>query len=255
MSGFQHKLFFGQGRVFSRPVDSTGAWRWWGDLSALGFGGTTEKVDHKESFSGQKGKLVDFPIGGDFNLNGTLHQLDSDGLVQLLNGRKTTIAGGTVTGEPLPADLAVGDYIKLDKPYNVSALTIVDSTPTTPVAFAPANYELQAAHGGLEILSIPGSGITPPFKASYTHAGGTQVAFFADKPPVLQLRYECLNLATGKPMLVEFYKVSTEIMQELALITSGNTVAGLPFSAALLMDTSKPASGALGQYGRIVEIN
>ena len=253
---FKHQLYFGQGRVFSRPVGSTAAWRFWGDMSALTVGGTTEKVSHTESFSGQKGKLADFAIGGDRTLGGTLHQLDTDTLVQLLNGRVSTIAGGTVTGEALPANLAAGDYIKLDKPYNVSALSIVDSTPSTPVALAPANYDLQAAHGALEILNIPTSGLTPPFKASYTYAGAKQVALFADTPKQLQLRYEGTNLADdGAPVIVEFYKVSTELLQELALITSGNAVAGIPFNAAVLMDTSKPATGALGQYGRFVQID
>lgn len=252
---FKHKLFFGQGRVFSRPVGTDGKWRWWGDVSALTTGGTTEKVTHSESFSGQKGKLADFPIGGDRTLAGTLHQLDQPALVQLLNGRVSSIAGGSVTAEPLPAGLVVGDYIKLDKPYNVSALTITDSTPSTPATIPPTAYDLDAAHGSLEILSLP-VGAVQPFKAAYTHAGAEQVALFANTPPNLQLRYEGINLADGgSPVIVEFYKVSTQLLQELALITSGNAVAAMPFNAEILMDTSKPANGALGQFGRFVSIN
>lgn len=252
---FQHQLYFGQGRVFSRPVGTTGPWRWWGDMSALNFGGTTEKVKHQESFSGQKGTLADFAIGGDRTLSGTLHQLDQEALVQLLNGRVSTTAGGTVTGEPLPADLVVGDYIKLDKPYNVSSLVITDGTPTTPKTLPTSAYELSATHGSLEILNLPND-VVQPFKAAYTYAGAKEVALFADTPKQLQLRYEGINLANGgAPVIVEFYKVSTELLQELALITSGNSVAGIAFNAAILMDPSKPASGTLGQYGRFVEIN
>lgn len=247
--------YYGQGRVFSRPKGAaSAAWRWWGDVSALSFGGTEENVAHRESYSGQRNPVRSFGIGGDRTLSGTIHQLDVAALAELLRGTVSTIAAGSVSGEELPEDIAAGDVIKLDLPYNVSALVITDSTGS-PVTVDPVNYELDAAFGSIEFLTIPG-GAVQPFKAAYTHLGARQVSFFSAAPQEIELRYEGVNLAEGNaPVIAEFYKVKTGPLQTLALITSGNTVAGTEFSAEALADSSKPRSGPMGQFGRFVEIN
>lgn len=258
MSQTVETYYYGQGRLFSRPKGSAGngGWTWWGDVSALQFGGTDESAAHKESYSGTKSTVRKFSIGGDRTLSGTLHQVDTAALARLLRGTVSEIAPGTVTGEAFPATVVVGDTIKLDKPYNVTDLVITDSTSGTPVTLTPEHYELFASHGSIQILSIPSSGITQPFQAAYKHAGARQVAFFTAPPQELELRYEGINLAEGNaPVIAEFYKVSTQPLQELALITSGNDLAGIAFEAEALLDSSKPISGALGRFGRFVQIN
>ncbi|MNC84108.1 hypothetical protein D3C75_1384530 [compost metagenome] len=63
-----------------------------------------------------------------------------------------------------------------------------------------------------------------------------------------------MNLAEGgAPVVMELYKLAPGLLSELALITEGTEVAGLPVTFAALLDTSKPASGDLGQFGRIVQ--
>ena len=245
--------FYGQGKLYSRLKGVSGAWRWWGDVSALTFGGTDEKVSHKESYSGQKASVRSFSIGGDRTLSGTIHQIDVDSLAELLRGDVSTIAGGSVSAELLPADLVAGDVVKLDKPYNVSDLVIVDSTGT-PVTLDPENYDLEAPFGSIQMLTIPG-GAMQPFKAAYEYLGGRQVSFFSRTPKDIELRYEGINLAEGgAPIIAEFYRVSSAPLQQLALITSGNDVAGTEFSAEALLDSSKPVSGPLGRFGRYVQI-
>jgi hypothetical protein len=63
------------------------------------------------------------------------------------------------------------------------------------------------------------------------------VAFFNAPPKEMQLRYEGINLAEGNaPVIAEFYKISTAPLQELALITSGNELAGMAYEAECLAD-------------------
>jgi hypothetical protein len=246
--------FYGQGKVYSRPYGSTdsGGWRWWGDVSALTFGGTEETASHKESYSGMKAKVREFSLGVDYSLTATLHQIDADALALVLRGTVSAINSGSVTAEALGA-LAAGDVIKLAHPYRVSSLVITDSAGT-PATLAPANYDLNVATGSLEILNVP-AGLTAPFFAAYQYAGGRQVSFMTAPPKDVEFRYEGINLAENNaPVIVEFYRVSTQMLQELALITSGNDVAGMEFNAAPLLDGSKPANGALGQYGRFIEV-
>ena len=258
MSKTIETYFYGQGRVFLRPAGSTGngGWRWAGDVSTLTFGGTDETASHKESYSGQKSKVRSFSIGGDRTIKGTWHQVDAVTIAELLRGTVSEIAAGTVTAEPFPATIAVGDVIKLDKPYNVSDLVITDSTGS-PVTLAPEHYDFFAEHGSLELLSLPTAPApSQPFKAAYKHAGARQVAFFNAAPKEMQLRYEGVNLAEGNaPVIAEFYKTSTAPLQELALITSGNELAGMAYEAECLADSTRPTNGPLGRFGRYVAIN
>lgn len=258
MSKTVESYFYGQGRIFLRPAGSTGngGWRWVGDMSTLTFGGTDETAGHKESYSGQKAKVRSFSIGGDRTLKGTIHQMDTTILAELLRGTVSEIAAGTVTAEAFPTTIAVGDVIKLDKPYNVSDLVITDSA-STPMTLAPVNYDFYAEHGSLELLSLPSApALTQPFKAAYKHAGARQVAFFNAAPKLMQMRYEGVNLAEGNaPVIAEFYKISTAPLQELALITSGNDLAGMAYEAECLADSTRPANGPLGRFGRYVAIN
>ena len=258
MSKTVETYYYGNGRVFSRPFGTkgNGGWGWWGDVSALSFGGTDETASHKESYSGQKSEVRSFSIGGERTLKMTAHQVDPNSLAQHLRGTVTDIAAGSVTGELFPATVAVGDVIKLDKPYNVSDLVITDSSGA-PVTLDPVHYDAFLEHGSIELLSLPSApGLTQPFKAAYKQAGARQVAFFNSAPQIIQLRYEGINLAEGNaPVIAEFYKVSTTPLQEWALITNGNDLAGSSIDAKCLADSTRPASGPLGRFGRYVAIN
>lgn len=250
----QETYYYGQGKVYSRVHGSNGPWRWWGDLSALTFGGASEKVKHKESYSGSKATVRSFPIGKEMTLKGTLHQLDSDALAQQLWGAKSAIAGGSVTGETFPDDLVVGDIVKLDNAgitsaSGVSTLVVTDSAGTPATLTRGTHYNADDRFGSVEILSL--GAFTQPFKAAYTHAGGTQVNFMTQAQPIIEFRYEGINLAEDNaPVIVEFYKAATDTLEELALISDGTDVAGTSFSAEVLLDSSKPVGGDLGQFGR-----
>jgi hypothetical protein len=88
------------------------------------------------------------------NDQGHLAPGDPVTIAELLRGTIAEIAAGTVTGEVFPATVAVGDVIKLDKPYNVSDLVITDSAGS-PVTLDPEHYDAFLEHGSIELLSCP----------------------------------------------------------------------------------------------------
>jgi hypothetical protein len=248
----QEKYYYGQGKVFSRPYGSGSAWRWWGDVSKLSYGGQSEKVKHKESFSGSKSTTRNFTIGKEMTVNATLHQLDGNALAENLWGLASDIASGSVTGEVLPNPLVAGDIIKLDYP-GVSSLVLTDSAGT-PATYGAGNYSHDGRFGSIEIITPP-SGLTYPIKAAYSHAAGKRVNFLSQPQPILEFKYEGLNLAEGNaPVIFHFYKMATETLKELALITDGNDVAGVEISAEVLLDSSKPYDGVLGQFGQFIQV-
>jgi len=248
------KFFYGQGKVYSRPIGVVGAkWRWWGDVSALSGQASIEKVEHKESHSGFKTLVRSFPNSTVMNLSGTMHQLDTASLAEMLGGIVTTVAAGSKTGEVL-GTVAAGDIIKLEH-AGVSSLVITDSLGS-PATIDDDHYVHDPRFGHLEFLTLPSSPApTMPLKAAYSYAGEKYVSFLRKVLGTIELRYEGINLAEGgAPVIAEFYKVQAEPLQELALITDGTDVAGFPFSCGVLLDSSKPASGDLGQFGRYREI-
>ncbi|MDR1890114.1 MAG: hypothetical protein LBQ81_12180 [Zoogloeaceae bacterium] len=248
------QYYFGQGRLWSRPYGSSNPadWRWWGDISQLDVAGETENIEHKESYSGQRNKVRSISLGSSMTITGTLHQVDTLALAELLYGAASEIASAAITGEPL-GTVEVGDMIRLDNP-GVSSLEITDSA-VTPVTLAPEHYVLDADFGVIEIVSLPATAPTWPLKASYQAAGGKQVNFFTQPQPNLELKYEGVNLAENMaPVQVHFYKVATQPLQGLALIQNGNELAGNQFTLDVLSDTAKPMSGPLGRMGRFIQV-
>lgn len=253
----EETYFYGQGKVEAAPIVNgvIGKWRWIQDVSAMSIKLAVEKVEHKESFSGQKALVRSFPIGKTATVDMTLHSIGPDNLGMTLYGKVVTKAAGTVTGEVLPAALVAGDLITLANP-GVSDVVITDSA-ATPVVLDEQYYALPAdgAYGEVQILSLPLPAPTQPFKAAYGYAATKQVGMFTAPQPTVALRYKGINLAEGgAPVIVELYKVATDPLQELALISDGNSVAGMQISGGILLDTSRPATGDLGQFGRIIQL-
>ena len=249
--------YYGQGVISLAIRDAVtgvpGPYRDIGDVSAFTVKLTTEKVEHKESRTGQKGLARSFPVGKTATIDMTMHQLDPDNLSLTLYGTVVNTAGGTVTAESLPADLVVGNEVRLANP-GVSELVITDSTPTTPKTLVlDTDYGVNPAFGRVTILNV--TGLVQPFKAAYTYAARKAVGMFTAAQPNIALRYEGVNLAENNaPVIAEYYKVAPDPLQELALITSGNDVAGMAVTAPILLDSTKPATGPLGQYGSITQV-
>ncbi len=246
--------YYGKGKIWARPYGVVNAkWRWYGDVSEATMKASVEKVQHLESYSGSSGLVRDFPLSKALSVDLKLHQLDTDGLADLVYGTVTTVASGAVANEPLPT-VAAGDTVKLEF-AGVSSLVITDSAGS-PVTIAGSNYVLDDRFGSIDFTSLPSSPApTQPLKASYTRASQKQLALLTKAQPIIQFRYEGLNLAENNaPTIWEIYKMSTGVLSELALISSGTDVSGVPVSLAALLDSSKPATGALGQFGRMVTV-
>lgn len=249
--------FYGQGKVWSRRLNPAGGgqakWRWWGDVSQLTLAMELEKLQHRESYSGNKGIARDFPISKAMTVNATAHQLDTDSLAELVYGATSAVDAGSVVGESL-GTVAAGDTLKLDF-TGVSDLVVTDSAGS-PVTVADTHYVLDGRFGSLEFLTLPTSPApTMPLLAAYDHAANKQVNLLTQAQPIIEFRYEGINLAENNaPVVIELYRMSTDPLQELALINNDTSLSGVPIACAALIDTSKPATGPLGQFGRIIQL-
>lgn len=247
------QYFLGQGKVFIASRDSAGkpqAQRWLGDVSAAKFGLKSTTADHKESYSGQRSLAKKIVTGKDATIDLTLMEISQDNLALALYGKPTSIATGSITGEQLPPDLIVGDRVSL-KYLKVSTVVITDSTPVTPLTVGALKYDLDAEFGAITFKDV--SALVQPFKVAYTHAALDNVSVFTAPQPEVFLRYEGINLAEGNaPIVLELYKVNTEPLKDLSLIT--DKIADMNITAAVLIDSTKPVDDEFGQFGRILQV-
>lgn len=249
--------YYGQGKLYLAIIAANGVrqnWRWVGDVSALSGALQEEVISHTESYSGKKARVREFGISPQLNMTATLHSLDTDNLTLFSQGTATSEDAGAVTGETLPTGLQPGDVVGLEYP-GVSNLVLTDSADPA-VTLDEEHFLLDPRFGSIELLSLPTPAPTQPFVAAYSHAASKQVAFLsATARSNVALRYEGINLAEGgAPVVMELYKLAPGLLQELSMITAGTQVAGMQVALNTLLDTSKPANGPLGQYGRIIQV-
>lgn len=248
--------FYGQGEFELAEImadGSLGPYLWMGDVSELSGTLSQTPIPHRESYSGKKAKVREFFTELGMDWTATLHRLDVDNVARFTLGKMSTTTAGTVTGEAFPTGVVVNDVIQLDH-VNVSNLVITDSlTPTPATLTLGTHYEFDL-YGDVRILALPSTPApTEPLLAAYSYGAYSQAAFLAGERKNYAMRFKGINLAENdQRCLVEVYKVSPGLLQTLALITSGNQLAGAPVTFSSLLDTSKPADGPLGQYGRYV---
>ncbi len=156
-----------------------------------------------------------------------------------------------MTDEPVGgATPVVGDRYFLAHP-KVSALVVVDSAGTPATLTLGTHYTADTDFGSIQFLDF--TGLTAPYKASYTYGVATEIGIFTQPLPERYLRLEGLNTAQANAkVLVELYRVAFDPLKELSLISDEYNK--FEMEGSLLADTTKPYDALLGQFGRIVQL-
>jgi hypothetical protein len=245
--------FSGQGRVFIGSRDSAGnpaGLAFVGNVPDLKVSLSVDTLEHQESQFGQR--LTDLQLiktkKGEFAC--TLEELIQSNLELALYGSTTAVVAGTVTAEVLANPVTVGSLYLLAK-QNVSGVVIKDST-ATPKTLPPAQYLVNAKYGSLAINDkTTGGPYVEPFKADYAYGAANVTAMFTQPLPERWVRFEGLNTAdSNREVLIDLYRVATSPTKDLSVI--GNDLMKFELSGQVLADLTKPATGQLGQFGRIV---
>lgn len=245
--------FSGQGRVYIGARDALGnpqGLAYVGNVPELKVSLSVETIEHQESQSGQR--LTDLQLiktkKGEFAC--TLEELIPENLALALYGSTTQVTPGTVTGEALPNPVTVGRLYVLAK-QNVSSVVIKDSS-ATPKTLPASQYSVNAKHGSIVINdTTTGGPYTEPFKVDYAYGTASHMAMFTQALPERWIRFEGLNTADGnREVVIDLYRVAINPAKELSIIT--DDLLKFELSGQVLADLTKPASGDLGQFGRIV---
>jgi len=245
--------FNGQGKLSIAALDANGvpgAFRWLGNVPDFAPAFETSKVEHKESWSGQKLTDKNLPTENKASFSATLEDWSKENLAFATKGTIGSIEAGTVTDEMSPAELVSGDIWALKNP-KISALTIVDSTGS-PVTLDSDNFEADLNFGTVTMKDM--TGLTLPLKASYTKTAVDLVTFFTEGVREVALRFEGVNVADGnKRVLVELYRIATDPTQELPLITEA--FGQFTVEGNCLIDATKGDDPLYGKFGRMVYVD
>lgn len=245
--------FSGQGKLFVATLVNgiPGQFRWLGNVPDFKPSFDTSKIEHKESYSGQR--LLDKVITTENKAKVTaeLEDWSKENLALAVRGAVNAVAAGTVTTgapETSPAGLVAGSIWAL-KHQKVSAVVIKDSA-ATPVTVDTADYVVDPDFGTVTIIDV--TGYTLPFTASYSYGAVDNIAFFTQPIQEVALRFEGVNTADGnKKVLAEIYRVALDPTKDLGLIT--NDLGKFSLEGNALVDPTKPDNDLVfGKFGRLV---
>lgn len=233
----ESKYYSGQGRVIIGERDANGkltaAWQV-GNCTALEIQVAVEKIEHKESMTGDRAvdKVLITEKNATFNV--TMESLDLRNLALAFWGSVMENATGTVTGQT--RTVKRGEVVTLDH-VGVADLTI--TTGSTPTPLPAAEYEFDPVFGTIYIAadaaSVPeGTGVE--ITVGYKYASSeTLHALTQATQPERFVRFEGLNTLDGSAVLVEIPRAAFEPLQSLPLINE--EFANVQMNGNILQDT------------------
>lgn len=246
----QAKIYAGQRRSNGMP----GPLRWVGD-ALMEFGFTPNETKFKENFTGQRGDGLVLPGDTEANLTVTFLQFNNENFAMASRGEEVAQDVDPVTGRVIAEALPnVGEFLSLQA-FNVSAVTVTDSTGSPKTLVADTNYRLHAKSGDVEILDLTTGGpYVAPLLAGLTPGAVDFIRMMSGSAREYWIKAVGVNTvpgATFKNFVAEFYRWSPPPSESLSLIQDGQSRLESPIAGSVIADTTKTASDEFGYYGRL----
>jgi hypothetical protein len=244
------EYFSGQGVVMlgTRETDGSPAGlRPVGTVRDMTLNVTTTELTEKETQTGARGAELTLTTEVNVALSMTLKSLDKENLALATLGGNTDKIAGTVTDQSVK--LTGELYMPLNF-INVSAVVVTDSLGATTYV-VETDYKVDEQSGLIQ--RVEGGAITTGDIVLVDFAYASQSVIEAQtssQSPDRWVRFNGLNTANGdKPVVIDFFKVNTAPLSNLALIT--DDTAGLELSMSVLFDSLRPS--AESNYYRIIK--
>jgi hypothetical protein len=237
---FRGKVYVGERDVSGNPTGLTHI----GNVPELSLSFAVETLEHKESMSGQDLTDVSITTSKSGEISLTAEELIKETFALALNGTYSDVSTGSVaSGEALCTAPVLGKTYLLAHP-DVSSVVLKDHTAAT---IADTKYTVNAKHGSITFTDV--TGLTGACTAGYSFAAYKKVLMFTADEKEYWMRVEGLNKVSNERVVVDFYKVKLNPTDGMAFIN--DELGSAPIKGKVLADTTKTASGALGQFGRM----
>lgn len=218
-----------------------------GNCTAVELGLETEKIEHKESMSGQRATDLILSKSKKVTLKFTMEDITPANVARGFWGSVNAVAAAASQTALIKADLGK----RMVLPYTNVSNIAVQSDDVTPVvyqfgAFGSAgakNGYWDAAFGALHVFSAAeqtANGATASIaqddilEVSYDQGAVTEVRAFTETSMERYLRFEGLNTVDGTAKVVEVYRASLDPVGAYGLIN--DELAALEVTGAALYD-------------------
>ena len=250
----QGKLWIGKRDTQATPGTGKGL-RWVGNVRDFSISLETTKVEHKESWSGQRLTDVSLITERKANITATLEDFSSENLALLFNGTSSDVTGtAAIVGETLIPAAGSGGVLTVGNSYptkyqDLTAVTVKDGAAAT---IANTKYTVNAQFGSIEFNSTVGSP-TLPITIDYTRNTFKRTVMFNAGVEDYWVRFEGVNTANNNaPALVEVYKVQWDPVTGFGIIS--DELNAFPLNGNVLADSQRSGDGEFGSFGRILDM-
>ncbi|MDM1019699.1 hypothetical protein QSV37_05150 [Acinetobacter sp. VNK23] len=226
-----------------------GAMRHIGNVPEFEIAIETSVIEHQESMTVHNTTDLVLYDAIKVTFSGKLEEINKENLAYILSGENHTVASKVVTDQDLGTVVA-NQEIKLDG-YNLSAVTIKDSTSGTPVTVNSSKIKLDQKFGTIIITDV--TGLTMPLKAAYTTGEVTNTTFASDLDAEYALFFKGTNKRGGEHMALNLWRTTKSPEATFPLI-HGNEFGQYDIQGTALSVIENEADPKLGYFGHLVTI-
>lgn len=226
-----------------------GAMRHIGNVPEFEIAIGVDTIEHQESMTIHNTTDLVLYDAVKVTFSGKLEDINAENLAYILSADNHTITSTTHTDQNLGTVIA-GDEIKL-RGYNLSAVTVKDSTSGTPVTVATDKMKLDAKFGTITITDV--TGLTMPLKITYTSGEVTNTTLASDLGAEYALFFKGTNKATGEHMALNLWRTTKSPEATFPLI-HGNEFGQYDIQGTALSVIENEADPTLGYFGHLVTI-